>query len=446
MPAELRIESRKQPGAGKFAGVRAGVFSLVIPVLEIAVGLGAFASAGVPVYALEPVTARSQSGRFVVRGLPFGPPPTGTSGSAVAYLRLDPTLTAVSFERIQHEVCRTLGLDAPSSGLVRINTHPALEDDVRVRLTSMRFNDTWAYQLDLPDLMDRGQFVRVAVQVVLQAAANPTKGEIDAPLPPWLVEGLAEELRATSLTTLALEPGSRVAQRESDIDPLRQARATLRTQSALKLDQLFLPAVEDLEGESAAIFRACAQVFVHELLRLRDGRKCLAEMVRRLHENLNWQTTFLRAFHVQFPRLVDVDKWYSVNVATFSGRDTISLWPIETTLAQLDEVLGTPVQVRAGANDLPVNTTVSLQRIVTEWDFKRQRPVLLGKLQQMQSLRLRGAPELLGLVDAYLKTLSTCASARLSAPAARDAVRQLDTLDAHRQTWRLRMTKTARAQ
>src|SRR5262245_15024302 len=58
----------------------------------------------------EPVVVRSQSGQFIVRGLPMGAPVSGYSTSAVAYLRLDPTLTAVSLERIRHAVLTELGL------------------------------------------------------------------------------------------------------------------------------------------------------------------------------------------------------------------------------------------------------------------------------------------------------------------------------------------------
>ncbi|HEU0008425.1 MAG TPA: hypothetical protein VFT34_01270, partial [Verrucomicrobiae bacterium] len=48
----------------------------------------------------EALVARSTSGQFVVRGLPQGPLRSGQSTSEVGYLRLDPSLTAVSLERI----------------------------------------------------------------------------------------------------------------------------------------------------------------------------------------------------------------------------------------------------------------------------------------------------------------------------------------------------------
>src|SRR5262245_8482373 len=90
--------------------------------------LACFASiavSGAP--ALEPVVVRSQSGQFIVRGLPMGAPVSGYSTSAVAYLRLDATLTAVSLERIRQAVFSELGLPDQWRGLIRVTTHPVRE-------------------------------------------------------------------------------------------------------------------------------------------------------------------------------------------------------------------------------------------------------------------------------------------------------------------------------
>jgi len=413
--------------------------------------------------ALEPVTVRSQSGQFIVRGLPFGAPLSGYSTSAVDYLRLDPTLTAVSLERIRHELLSELGIDPQARrrapGLVRVNTHPPQDDDMRVRLTSVRFTDGWAYQLDLPERIDRWQFIRVSVQVILRTLANHHAAREESPLPAWLVEGLAAEIQATTIGTLALEANTHIARREQNFDPLKSARGVLQRQSPLKFDELSMPSEDGANGSDTELFRACAQVFVHDLLRLRDGRKCVGEMLAGLHENLNWQTTFLRVFHSDFPKLVDVDKWYSVNIASFTGRELMSIWPVETTLTQLDNVLATSVEVRATATDLPVTTTVSLQRILGEWEFSRQYPVLARKIQQLYALRLRGAPEVRGLVDGYIKTLATYAAGGLpstATPAAKSqpagrargvvktATRQLDALDAQRETLGLRTVRSTR--
>jgi hypothetical protein len=392
---------------------------------------------------------RSQSGQFIVRGLPMGAPVSGYSTSTVAYLRLDPTLTAVSLERIRHVVFTELGLPEKWRGLIRVTTHPVKEDDPFARITSVHYEDGWGYSVALPERIDKERFINVAVEVILIEIANRAGGAREAELPPWLAEGLAAELQATSLATIALEPETRVLQREHNTDVMRAARQILRRRPALKFDDLCMPSAEQRSGDHAALYRACAQLFVHELLRLRTGRDCLRDMLARLPENLNWQTTFLRSFAHYFPRLIDVDKWYALNAAHFSGRDPLSLMPAEATWSQLEQILATQVQVRLNTNDLPIHTTVPLQRIIVEWDFAQHQAVLFEKVNQLQALRMRAPPPVAEVVDAYARALQSYAGSQPAkpkkqagpprlTPAAKTVLKQLDELDARREAMRER--------
>ena len=388
------------------------------------------------------MTVRSHSGQFLVRGLPTGAAYWRASTSAVEYLRLDPTLTTVSLERIRQVVCTELNLSDHWRGLVTVTTHPVTEDHVPPRVTSVRFRDSWGYRLELPEHLEKELFMKAAVEVMLVEIANREAGTTEAELPPWLAEGLAAELSATSLSTLALEPGREVMVRDRNADVLQAVRERLRQRPAFGFNELCQPGPAQFEGEAAGHYRVCAQLFVHELLRLRGGRECLREMLLNLHRNLNWQTTFLQAFHAHFPRLIDADKWYTVSAIHTGSRDLMSVWPLEATRRQLDEILLTPVEVRMSAGELPIRTLVPLQRILAEWEFARQQPVLLGKVQQLQSLSLRAAPSCAPLIQEYIQVLQTYAvgrnpktrpkSSRLLA-AARRATAELDALDERRQ-------------
>ena len=85
-------------------------------------------------------------------------------------------------------------------------------------------------------------------------------------------------------------------------------------------DQLSWPS-KNPDPAQADHFRASAQLLISELLRMPDGSNHLVAMLNGLHQNLNWQTTFLRAFGSRFPRLVDVEKWWAVAVMHFLGLD-----------------------------------------------------------------------------------------------------------------------------
>jgi hypothetical protein len=402
--------------------------------------------------AFEPVTVRSQSGQFMVRGIPLGPPLTGFPTSAVPYLRLDPSLTAVSLERIRQTlVDETLGLKVRWRGLVTVAIYPVSEDNPPAHITSTRFTDGWGYRLELPERIGRRQFVDAATRVILAEIANRNAKGREAELPPWLVEGLSAELQSGLLSTLAIEPAPPMDQTGRKPEPLRSVRDILRRRPALTLDELNMPTAELLSGNNAELYRACAHLFVHELLRLRGGQDALRDMLVRLPENLNWQTTFLHSFAAQFPRLIEVDKWYALQVVHVSGRDPMSVWPLETTRRQLDEILATKVQVRLGTNDLPIDTFVPLSRIVTEWEFERQRAVLSQKIERLLALRPRAAPELAQLVDGYAHALQTYVSGRPPKfkpsplaeggtprlpPAIRTLLEQLNELDARRESLR----------
>jgi hypothetical protein len=391
----------------------------------------------------EAVVARSTSGQFVVRGLPQGPLRSSQSTSEVNYLRLDPSLTAVSLERIRQSLYGELNLPDTWRGPVRVSTFPAQEDSPPITVTSIHYKDGWEYRVEMPEIIEKPRFVRCAVNVILREFANRSADTREAELPPWLTEGLASELEATSLPSLALEPTTTppgLVRVERGHDPLRQAREVVRSGGLLTFTQLSLPTDVELSGANRLRFQACSHLFVRELLRLHGGREALRNMLERLPQYLNWQTAFLRAFETRFPRLIDLDKWYTLTTTHVSGRDNTSVWPLDTTLSRLDEILSTTVQVRSGANDLPLSAPVSLQRVLGELEPSKQIPVLELKRLQLEMLLGRAAPELAGLIVDYLRAIdaslrqSRAAAGRRNVPAGKsvatpEMLRTLDGLD-----------------
>lgn len=389
--------------------------------------------------ALESVTARSTSGQFTVRGLPLGAPAPTHAVSGAGYLRLDPVLTAVSLERIRQAVAAELDLRDEWRGPVQLTTFPVREAGAPVTVTSVHFANGWGYRIEMPELVDKARFIRTAVSVILMEFANRHAVTREAELPPWLAEGLSAVLESSTLPTLAIEPGTDVARAGTRPDPLLRARELVRGRGALTFTQLSLPSEADLAGEH---YRACAHLFVHELLRLRGGREAMRGMLARLPRHLNWQTAFFQSFQAYFPRPIDADKWHLLNATHAAGRDTASQWPPSVAIARLEEILSTTVEVRAGAATLPVTTAVKLQRLIAEWEFARQAPVLEQKLGQLELLQTRSPGETALLVAAYRQALSTYLQARtrptretkLQAPAnprllAHETARRLDVLD-----------------
>ena len=405
-PCAARRLREREPS--RFAARRMGAHWLGFVGLSVAMLLALLC--GAHAAEVQPLVLRSTSGQFVVRGLPQAPFRAGQSTSEVTYLRLDPALTAVSLERIRQSLYGELNLPEKWKGLVMVNTYPALEDSPPITVTSVRFADGWGYRLEMPEIVEKSRFVRCAVSVVLREFANRKAVEREPEIPAWLGEGLASQLEATSLATLALEPTPIVGLLKVDRgpDPLRQAREVVRAGGLLTFTQLSLPTDAELTGVNRPWFQACSHLFVHELLRLRGGRESLREMLERLPEHLNWQTAFLRAFESHFPRLIDVDKWYTLTLMHVAGRDNTSVWPTDTTVARLDEILSTALQVRAGTNDLPLSAPERLQKVLGELEPSRQVPVLELKRLQLEMLRGRSTPEMALLIGDYIETIDVC--------------------------------------
>ncbi len=354
----------------------------------------------------QPLAIRSQSGQFVVSGLPPSAALVpNSSTSAVSYVRLEPAVLAVCLERIKQALLKELATPDEWGGPINVVLHPVRQDDEAAHVTSIHYADKWGYRIDLPERVDKQRLLRVATQVLLLEMANRRAGSRQAELPPWLAGGLLAHLRATSLASLTLEPQTSLVLAGTRRDPLLSVRECLRTNSPLTLNELNLPTEEQFSGKNAEVYENCAHLFVAELLGLKNGRACLREMLALLPDYLNWQTAFLRAFQDHFPRLLEVDKWWSLNLVSVTGGDSFSIWPPAQSWDKLQEILLVPIQVRAQTNDLPITAEARLQTMIAEWDYTQQAPVLRQKIAQLQAFCLRVMPELAGLADGYRQAL-----------------------------------------
>jgi hypothetical protein len=322
-------------------------------------------------------------------------------------------------------------------------------------IVSERFARGWGYRVELPQFMKREHFVRAIVQTLLLERANRSSTGRSAEIPFWLTEGLSRHLLDTRAAELILT-NPRVNWRGLDIgpliieerrrDPLESARQRLREHPPLTLEELSWPAAGSWSGGDGERFGCSAQLFVTELLRLEGGRACFRSLLDELAGCYNWQTAFFRAFQKHFTRPLELEKWWELQLAHFTGRDPTQLWTVEESGSQLDEILRTPLEVRRSTDELPVQVDVPLQVVLREWDSLRQGPVLTRKLRDLEAARLRVAPEFVSLVEDYHRLLSDFIGQRDQAgllplairfttplkPIVSDVLKHLDELDVQR--------------
>ena len=370
-------------------------------------------------------TLRSRSGQFIVTGIPSVPRILSyTFTNSVDWVRLDPAALAVSCERIKEVLLGELELADYWQSPLNIRIYPVREDNEPVQFTSICFRDGWGYELEMPDWIMRSRLVTAIAQAVLTEIANRKATERAAEFPPWLIEGLSAYVIANNRDSLILEPTMRTVKRQVHSESVAPIREALRTRSALTLDQLSWP-----RDDADALYTHCAHLFVHELLHLRGGRRSMADMIARLAENYNWQTTFLSAFSPHFQGLIEVDKWWALAVAHLTGRDPMSLLPLDTVLTHLEQTLATSIQVRGTNSVLPGPTEVKLQTLVSEWEDRRLTPLLTQKISHLQALRLRSPAEALAVIDGYMLALQSRVKKRASKS---ETIRRLNEMDVQR--------------
>jgi len=430
---------------------------LAVLALAVAVVLGARRNvAGAQRPPSDLVSVRSYSGQFIAyagRSVTL-PPSLLLVATNRDFVQLEPTLATVSCERIKQLLLRELNSPASWRGTVYLVLYPARAASDPITITSDRFKNDWQYRVDLPDLVERPRYVRAIVQVLLFELANRTAQARAAEIPLWLVEGFSQMLLASNEAEIILPPpratagglsvsATSLSARKENL--LQQAQRKLRGRPPLTFEALSWPSEQELAGDAGDLYSGSAQLFVGELLRFPDGRACLGAMLAQLPQNYNWQFAFLGAFRTHFQRPLDVEKWWALSLTQASGRDAAQTWPLEESWQKLDQAIHAAVQVRTGANELPLHADVSLQKIIREWDPIRQTQALNNTLRDLGLLRLRIAQEYVGLVHDYSQAIETYLQQRDRSPSAfpftkgagrrrviEAAIQQLDALDAQR--------------
>lgn len=429
----------------------AAVIVLLVAVLQTIPAL-----AGLP--ANRPV--RSVTGQFIVSderpAVGPGGATTVTKPTDQNLLALEPSFLAVTCERLKQALYADLGVTVKSRGIVYITIRPARGTAVPFACTTERFGNHWIYRLELPPQVERHRLVRALVQVLLQEMADRRATDHLAEIPAWLTEGFTQQMLNSRAVEIILPPpnqsygalmlGPTVIQARQP-DPLERARRVLHDRPPLTLAEMSWPGTDQIDSAAGETFRCSTQLFVTELLRLNQGREHLRAMINELAGCYNWQTAFLRAFSSQFANQLDVEKWWTLQVVHFVGREPTQLWTAAESWQKLADLLRAGVAVRRTHRDLPAHADVPLQTVIREWDPLRQTTTIRDKIGELEMAQMRVGPEFMVLVGDYRRVLTTYLERRERAASTfarlwlftpgtekvvRETAQQLDELDARR--------------
>lgn len=404
-------------------------------------------------------SVRSVTGQFIVSDARPAVGPGANSGPARTnqnLLALEPSFLAVTCERLKQALYADLGVTEKSRGIIYLTIRPARGSEKYFGYTTERFGNNWIYRLELPPLVERRRLVRLLVQLLLQEMANRKATDHVAEIPAWLTEGLTQQLLNSREVEIILPPpnqsfgalmlGPTVIQARQR-DPLEIARGVLRARPPLSLADLSWPGVDQIDSDAGEAFRCSAQLFLAELLGLKQGREYLRAMIYDLAGCYNWQTAFLRAFAPHFANQLALEKWWTLQVVHFVGRDPTQLWTPAESWQKLADLLRAGVAVRRTSAELPAHADVALQIVIREWEPLRQTATIRGKINELEMAQMRVGPEFMVLVDEYRRVLTTYLERRERAASTfaklwlftpgvakvvRETAQQLDELDQRR--------------
>ena len=203
-------------------------------------------------------------------------------------------------------------------------------------------------------------------------------------------------------------PVTRTSATERGLDPLAGARRVLQQFPPLTFEQLSWPTDAQLSGDDGGAYRASAQLFVSDsLLGLKNGPAQLRAMLETLPRFYNWQTAFQSAFRDDFPRPLDVEKWWALQVVGFAAHDPGPQWTPAVSRDKLDEILSVPVEIARDFKQ-PARRTRKFRCRPSSaiWILAQQTAILQTKLRDLGLAQLRMAPQFAALADGYRRALA----------------------------------------
>lgn len=366
-------------------------------------------------------TARSVSGQFLVTFTPnnsyfYHRPDISTNTS---FIRLEAPFLAVGAEHFKAALRRQLGIstEAGWSGKIFLQLHPARSLNEPVLIVSQPFIQVWNYRVELPDEISQNRYARTLSAVLLLEMVNrktPVTGR-SAELPDWLVDGLARQiLTADNARVVLAAPTNvvnsiamdRVDKKQRGLDPLAAARQVLQNFPALTFDQLSWPHNPQLNGADDGVYLASVQLFVKELLGLKNGPAKMRDLLARLPACENWQSAFFAAYRADFQSPLEVEKWWSLRVIAFAAHAPGPQWTLAVSRAKLDSILAVNVDIRSASNSLPTRAEISLQSAIQNFKPPQQTAILQTKLRDLDLAQLQLSPQLAGVADGYRTALA----------------------------------------
>ena len=352
-------------------------------------------------------TFQSQSKQFVVHGsaVTGGFRPRASGANAASYITAEPQIVALMGERVSRALAHELLVPNTFEDKIHVTVfHLALPGQL-IGLVTQVHTDGFQYTLSVPAQVEGTQLLKGLLQALLLEFANRGSHR-SAELPNWLVEGMLRQIQTTVVPTYVVNRKPMTIE-TTGYDRLGATRAYLQTNTPLTMQELSFADLTKVNSEQRAQFEASSHLLVHQLLRVKDGPASMAQFLRALPQNLNWQTAFYSIYKEHFTGPLEFEKWWMLNWVQFKNGQERDTWSLGASLDRLESVLLTAMEVRLDAKSIPVHREATLQEFLQLADFGTQKELLGQKLQHMFFMSMNVPPGALPLWSAYQRLLDS---------------------------------------
>lgn len=417
-------------------------------------GIVVLSAAAVAAVASEKIiTIRSRSDQFVAN-CPATIPPIAAQNMPTnqeKYISLNAPVVVVIAERIKQCILESLAANDEWKGKVILNIHPVDQPDEEIWVNAQKTEIGWIYNVDLPAYLQKTRLIRTLVQVVLKEIADRYSGVKPAELPPWLGPAMTMHILINAPDILIMDQFTKKVKTQRKVNPITIVRKNLNGQPPLSWDELCWHGGLYNSEPLLNRYTLSSYLLFHHLMSLKNGNVFMCQMLRQLPSHWNWQIAFLKAYEAHFKSLREVDKWWSVIIESFMGKDGTRAYTFEESLRKLDETLTCPIKFQIETNIAGEVKFLTLQDIITQWSFNQQKVFLRQKIAQLQALKPHISPHLAKLLDDYCSALTTYIQRRAKAGFSndlppfvndsvrlilRDTINDLNNLDLIRQDFR----------
>lgn len=410
----------------------------------------------------------SASRQFFVIGHPPGAPKGAPPLSQIRadHLQMDPSVLAMACERVKQELYLMLLLDDEWMSTISVIIEGRAPPEQPISITAIAGSRGLNYRIVLPGQIPKQRLIRTIVRALLLEIINrKTSGTRVNEVPLWLQEGLAAHLFATQgdilmqgitervfgLNGAKIVTGARTPTTfdRTYEDSLAATYRHIQLNQPLDFAHLNLPEPEQLTGYEWKTYQHSSHLFVAELMRLPEGPENLSNLLKILRDYHNPQLAFIKAFQPQFQTALAIEKWWSLVLVDFQGRDANLRWGENRALDHLNEILYAPVVIRANTNTVPITREMHFQQLIRDTSFDQHKPILKHALKKLLIVQLNAHKDLARLIndyrltiDEYIRKRDTAGDAKGELPpsvkvAKKTTIDQLDLLDGIRFDYKL---------